>query len=54
MLPFDVIPDWIPVIGQVDDAVIVPALVFLALKLTPGDVLVQCRAEARGEGGKKL
>ena len=54
MLPFDIIPDWIPLLGHVDDAVIVPALVFLALKLTPGDVLAQCRAEARGQGGEKL
>jgi uncharacterized membrane protein YkvA (DUF1232 family) len=43
LLPFDLIPDWIPLIGHIDDLVIVPALVILALRLVPEDVMAECR-----------
>lgn len=45
LLPFDLIPDFIPVIGHLDDALIVPGLVLLALKMVPNDVLEECRRE---------
>ncbi|MGK2942616.1 MAG: YkvA family protein [Immundisolibacter sp.] len=44
LLPFDLIPDFLPVIGQLDDLVIVPGLVWLALWLVPPAVMAQCRA----------
>jgi uncharacterized membrane protein YkvA (DUF1232 family) len=43
LLPFDLIPDFIPVIGHLDDLVIVPALVYLAIKLIPDVVISECR-----------
>ena len=43
LLPFDLIPDFIPVIGHLDDLVIVPGLVYLALKLIPDEVMAECR-----------
>lgn len=45
LMPFDLIPDFIPVLGQLDDVVIVPLLVWLALKRVPPEILQQCRAE---------
>jgi uncharacterized membrane protein YkvA (DUF1232 family) len=45
--PIDLIPDFIPVLGYLDDLLIVPAGVWLALKLTPDGVLAEARARAR-------
>jgi len=48
LLPFDVFPDFVPVVGHLDDLVIVPALVILALKMVPREALDDCRLKARG------
>jgi len=44
--PIDLIPDFIPVLGMVDDLIIVPAGVWLALKLIPPNIMDDCRAQA--------
>jgi uncharacterized membrane protein YkvA (DUF1232 family) len=46
--PIDLIPDFIPLLGSVDDLVIVPLGLMLALKLIPGPVLAECRERAQG------
>ena len=54
--PVDPIPDFIPVVGLLDEMVVVPIGVALAAKLVPPDVFVECRERARGvaEGGKPV
>lgn len=44
--PIDFIPDAIPVIGLLDDLLLVPLGLWLALRLTPAEVLADARAEA--------
>jgi len=52
LLPFDLIPDFIPVIGHFDDVIIVPALVIVAFKLVPAEVIADCRNRAGTESKK--
>ena len=52
VLPFDIIPDWVPVLGQLDDLIIVPGLVVLALKMVPKEVVCECRSKAGGFAGR--
>ena len=51
LLPFDLIPDFIPVLGHLDDLVIVPGLVILALWLIPQEVVAECRKQGESENG---
>ncbi len=44
--PVDLIPDFVPVLGYLDDIVLVPALVLLALKMVPRQVIEDCRLKA--------
>jgi uncharacterized membrane protein YkvA (DUF1232 family) len=44
--PIDLIPDFIPILGQVDDLLIVPAGIFLAVKLIPPEIMGEHRAAA--------
>src|SRR5258708_2992472 len=53
-MPFDLIPDFIPVIGHLDDAVIVPGLVWLALRSIPREVMESWRRREPRGGGEEI
>ena len=44
--PIDLIPDFIPIIGYLDDLIIVPFMIFLSIKLIPKEILEECKIEA--------
>lgn len=44
--PIDLIPDFIPVLGYLDELILLPVSVHLILKLVPEAVLTECRAAA--------
>jgi uncharacterized membrane protein YkvA (DUF1232 family) len=44
--PIDLIPDFIPVLGYLDDLIIVPVGIWLLLKIIPEEVLIECRNQA--------
>lgn len=46
--PIDLIPDFIPVLGYLDDLIILPALIALTIKFIPRDVFEKYRLEAKG------
>lgn len=44
--PIDLIPDFIPVLGQLDDALVLPLAIWLALRMIPDEVIDECRLRA--------
>jgi len=45
--PIDLIPDFIPVLGYLDDLIITPGGIWLALKMIPPEVMAECRVKAQ-------
>ncbi|MDF2872500.1 MAG: hypothetical protein K0R05_4075 [Anaerocolumna sp.] len=46
--PIDLIPDFIPVLGYLDDVIILPFLIALTIRMIPSDVFDKCRINAEG------
>jgi uncharacterized membrane protein YkvA (DUF1232 family) len=51
--PIDLIPDFIPVLGYLDDLLLLPILVWTAIRLVPAEVVRECR-EAAGTCGAHI
>jgi uncharacterized membrane protein YkvA (DUF1232 family) len=50
--PIDLIPDFIPVVGHLDDVIIVPLGIVLAVRLIPAELLAEHRAAASAAGAR--
>jgi uncharacterized membrane protein YkvA (DUF1232 family) len=44
--PIDLIPDFVPILGYLDDLVLIPLGIVVAIRLIPPDVIAECRARA--------
>ena len=45
--PIDLVPDFVPILGYLDDMIILPLLIFLSIKLIPKDIMQKAREEAK-------
>ena len=44
--PIDLIPDFIPILGYVDDLILLPVLIWIAIRLIPNQIIQESRVEA--------
>ena len=51
--PIDLIPDFIPVLGHLDDLILIPLGIMIAVKMIPKDVLKEARSRAARESDSK-
>ncbi len=54
--PIDLIPDFVPVLGYLDDLILIPLGIAIAMRLTRPEILAECRAKAKEAvaGGKPV
>jgi uncharacterized membrane protein YkvA (DUF1232 family) len=52
--PIDLIPDFIPVLGYLDDLIIVPLGILLAVRLVPADLMIEFRAAVAAAEGERM
>ena len=50
--PIDLIPDPIPILGYLDDLILIPLGIAIAVRMIPPDVLAECRKKASETGAK--
>lgn len=51
--PIDLIPDFIPILGLLDDVILLPLGIILAKSLIPNDVMAECRVASQKQGKEK-
>jgi uncharacterized membrane protein YkvA (DUF1232 family) len=52
--PFDLIPDFIPILGYLDDLILVPAGIALVLRLVPAELMADCREKATARAERPI
>ncbi len=52
--PIDLIPDFIPILGYLDDLILVPAGIALAIKLIPADIVLDCKEKQNNLSSIKI
>jgi len=52
--PIDLIPDFIPVLGYLDDVILLPLGIALAMRLVPDALLLRCRPQAEAMAGQRV
>ena len=52
--PIDLIPDFIPVLGYLDDLVLIPLGIMVVIRMIPADVLAECRQKAETIVGQRI
>lgn len=45
--PIDLIPDFIPILGYLDDLIILPLLILISVKLIPSNIMLECQKQAK-------
>lgn len=50
--PIDLIPDFIPILGYIDDLLLLPLGIWLVVKMIPPEVMAECRTKAAARKGK--
>jgi uncharacterized membrane protein YkvA (DUF1232 family) len=45
--PIDLIPDFVPILGYLDDLILIPLGIVLAVRIIPRPIMEECRAQAR-------
>lgn len=46
--PIDIVPDFVPILGYLDDVILLPLLVALTLKFIPREIFEECRQQSEG------
>jgi uncharacterized membrane protein YkvA (DUF1232 family) len=52
--PIDLIPDFVPVLGYVDDLIIIPGGIWLAIRMIPPEVLTEARRRVAAGGAQEI